>query len=134
MSDRCPHCLQRIAPRRRRQIHKTMALGLLQFYRHVDGDTSKAVYTPAAIDADYLWRDFAKLRHWGLIAPEASLAVWRITDLGVQFASDEVRVSKYLWLWQNEVVEASDELVRIRETLGEGFDYDGLFVPNHLEP
>jgi uncharacterized protein YjhX (UPF0386 family) len=104
-----------------------MARGLIQLYHAVDGDTDVSVYTPGVVSAEFLWRDFAKLKHWRLIASSKGQGRYRITKRGVRFVRDRIEVSRYIWLSAGVIVDASDECIGIRGALGTAFDYDGLF-------
>jgi hypothetical protein len=113
-----------------------MVRGLIQMYHHVNGDTSRVVHTPTVIDAKYLWRDFAKLKHWTLIEPvrayrahgSKSSGYYRITTNGVLFVENKLEVSKYIWLKGGKPTKYAQHCIDVVDALGTRFDYRSLFT------
>ena len=78
--------------------------------------------------------DFVRFRHYGFIAPMPGdrgdgshrNGWWRITDAGIAFARGDASAPRYLSVYNNTVVDQSEERVTIRDVLGESFDYTDL--------
>lgn len=147
----CPCCRQRVQLYRR-TITSGMALALMAFARE---DRRREAADPAAhaadpfIHAEDLFKripglprsargDFTKLRYWGLIIPaegrredgSSRNGYWAITNAGHAFAGDALRVTRYVYLYNNERYNpppgAREGTITIREALGSRFDYDQL--------
>jgi len=77
--------------------------------------------------------EYSKLRFWGLLEPMPNgdptvpgTGYWRITDLGREFVEDKVEISRHVFVFDNKVIDASQEWTSIRNALGDKFDYDEL--------
>lgn len=58
--------------------------------------------------------DFQKLHYFGLISrSEHTNGYWKITDRGRYFLLKQIQIPKELWVFNNEVIEESDELTDI---------------------
>lgn len=114
----CPVCGQH-AQLYRRTLHKTMADQLVRVYRRHGTDRFHA---PTALGTH--GGDFAKLAHWGLIreagerrADGGRAGWWRITDDGVGFVRGEVRVPKYVLLYDGRRIGYDGDHVAITSIL-----------------
>jgi hypothetical protein len=128
----CPCCSQ-FAKLYRRKLNSGMARALLMLRgqgRH---------YTDGWVDVTGLGRamqqllhhlEYTKLRFWKLIEkhPQAKQSVWRLTDLGHTFAENRVRVSRCVYVYDNEVRGLDGGTTSVREALGDHFDYDELMA------
>ncbi len=79
--------------------------------------------------------DYAKLRYWGLIdrmsntdGTKRSSGMWRLTDLGRDFARGHTTVSAVCYYRHPEggVLGFEPEQISIREAIGKQFDYNKL--------
>jgi len=84
-------------------------------------------------------RNFSQLVLWGLIDPEINdddskraSGKWRPTDLGMQFARGYVSVDKYVITYNNTVLRREGPKIKIREALGNKFDYEKLLHDNDV--
>jgi hypothetical protein len=80
------------------------------------------------------------LHQWGLIeeVPEDrsqpkekyKSGFYRVTDLGARFARGQVRVRKFVYLYDNRLLKstAEDETISIEEALADKFDYKELWA------
>lgn len=78
------------------------------------------------------------LHQWGLIEevpddadPQKKKAgFYRVTERGVQFVRGEIRVNKFVYLYDNRLLNISGdtETVSMQEALGDRFDYQELMT------
>lgn len=72
-------------------------------------------------------------QHWGLIEEElvrkpegGRTGYWRLTPLGVEFVLDEVKLPKYVYLYNNQCVTTDGPLVTIHDVLQQQFNYEEM--------
>lgn len=129
----CPCCGQ-LVKLYRRTIYWGMAKGLIQLYhlhRAQEGYYHLRDLKTTSKRSVYDLSDFSKLKHWGLIYPcpvndnpkTKSSGLWHITDKGIEFVEDRLRLPKYAYVFNDTVYDRGGELVGIRDALGEEFDY-----------
>ena len=77
--------------------------------------------------------DYAKLRYWGLLEQRPNAdpktkdsGVWRVTQKGLKFINDQIRVPSHAHVYNDKVRAFSDVDVNIRQALGKAFDYSQL--------
>jgi len=78
--------------------------------------------------------DFAKLRFWGLIVQQQGeredksdrVGMYKITEKGIDFVHNRIKVSKQVFIYNNDVKGFSPGEINIRESLGQKFRYDEL--------
>ena len=78
--------------------------------------------------------NYILLKHWGLIESKPgnddpkkrANGFWRITDKGISFVLGGLALPKYAYVYNNQAIKFSDELVTVREALGKKFDYQEL--------
>lgn len=130
----CPCCEQTVKVYRR-QINSGMARSLLLMV--VAGrDPGVAaeggwLHVPTVVGARS--REEGKLAYWGLV--EESLGRredggragwWRVTDLGVRFAMDRVRLPKYALVYDGRVLGFEGPDFGIHDAIRHRFAYDEL--------
>jgi len=128
--ERCP-CCERTAKVYKRTIHTTMARNLIRAYR--------AHYQAPFRPIDLLGAtspDFVKLRYWDLLVevdPETvrddgspRTGRWSITNSGIAFIRDAVKVPKYAHIYDGRRLKHSGDPVGIRDCLGQKFSYAAL--------
>ena len=78
--------------------------------------------------------DFAKLRFWELIeemgnddSSKRTSGIWRITPLGMAFATGKMRVPAAVFIYNNKLDGKSDVPITIHQALGTKFSYDALW-------
>lgn len=132
----CPCCEQYCKVYKRR-LNGAMAQWLIWLVREHEtggGEAWLHVNDGPVIQSRKGGGDFAKLAHWGLIQErpndedEAKRAsgYWRPTTSGVDFAHGRITVSAYVFIWNNNVVEFSEEHATIQQALGARFNYREL--------
>lgn len=79
---------------------------------------------------------FATLHWWGLIEQHPKIigedgdlqekkftGYWRVTQTGLQYAKGLVAVPKWIYLYDNQLMDMSDETALIRDAFGKTFNY-----------
>jgi len=141
----CP-CCDQFAKVYRRSISGPMVLTLIAMYHvsreregcsnglgpwiHIERDINDAGRTAKRS------RDYAKLRHWGLIEPhphnaaarpdKSSAGLWRITSPGVNYVEGDLCVPKYALVYNNEGRGFDGDILSIEDSLGKNFNYGEL--------
>jgi hypothetical protein len=54
--------------------------------------------------------------------------LWQPTRLGMLFASDQASVKRYVYVYNNEVLETDGEEISIRDALGDKYNYDEIMA------
>lgn len=141
----CP-CCDQFAKVYKRKLNSCMAQALIHIYQFFEvvgkEDPDAYVHVPAFLvrtmgTASIAGGDVTKLRYWGLLEarPEARAdgsarqGFYRITERGKAFVRNEVRVPSHVYLYNQECLRFSDELILITEALQEDFDYGELMRP-----
>jgi hypothetical protein len=77
-----------------------------------------------------------RLRHWGLVERDDAVredggksGFWRVTPLGEQFILRQATIPKYVYTFNNQVLERGGPEVDIVECLGKKFDYNEMMEP-----
>jgi hypothetical protein len=126
----CPCCTQ-FAKIYRRKITSPMARGLIKQYRLARQD-----YAHSASLVQSETHEFSQLSWWGLIE-ELEVARddggkagwWRITDTGVAFVCNQIKLPKYARIYDGRVLGLDvDTSVAITEALGTKFNYYELMA------
>jgi hypothetical protein len=127
----CPACTQ-LVKIYKRPLTKAMATFLVRASRVQGGEW---FHVQDFIEADrYVSRtvagDFAKLKHWGLIEEElirrpdgGRAGWWRLTELGLLFSHERVRVRKYVRLFDNNLIGFDGPEILIADAFRNPFDY-----------
>jgi len=123
----CSHCDQTIGLYRRK-ITDQNAKALLNMYR-------------AGVEKWHHWKDisdstdFAKIIMWGLIErkvndneTKSQSGLWKLTYHGVEFIQGRSEVTKYLYVYNNTIVERSAENTKFSDCLDDEFDYREIFL------
>ena len=78
--------------------------------------------------------DWTLLQHWGLLEERKTdsglpnSGRWRITENGEKFVRLQLKVPKQLNFYNSKVYGRSDEMIDIKQALGNKFDYQELFA------
>jgi hypothetical protein len=135
----CPCCKQRVH-RYRRKLNSGMARSLIAILRaDQDGHAEEgwihinhvlAKYGVSATD-----REAGKLAGWGLIESRGDRGTasktsgyWRLTDNGRAFARREIRVQKYVYMFNGSYYGNDGDLIDIVDALGDHFNYYELMA------
>jgi len=104
-----------------------MSKGLIRLYR-LGGAID--YYHVSELGVSGTGGEFAQLQRWGLIedmrnedTKKRKSGWWRLTDFGVKFVTDEIRVAAYCDTYNMRTLGFSDETTSIREALGKRFNY-----------
>lgn len=148
----CPTC-GRYAKVYRRRLHSNVARQLILLHRlqfaawkldtsagAVNSLPPRWVHTTAIREGSG-YSDFTLAKHWGLIEAKPNLdddtkkesGYWMLTDLGVRFVTDQVKIPKYIFLFDDRAQGSSDELAGIRDALGKNFNYSEIMEDHHVE-
>lgn len=136
---RCP-CCDRYVKVYKLKLNSAMARALLFFYRKMDLEewTNVPVLLSSESAVGILRSvSWTKLAYWGLIEAKRDAVredgskrtgLYRITALGQSFARGDVRVPKYSFTFNDQVLTDRNDpaTTSIRESLGSHFNYDEL--------
>jgi hypothetical protein len=133
VGDRCP-CCNRHTQVYRWSLYSTAVRALSGFYRL--GSTEMYVHTNRLKDLGHKGQgDTSRLRYWGLLEEEKSrredggrAGFWRVTEKGCLYLRDEVKLPKYAWVYDGEVMRFEGALVGVREALGTKFSYEQMMA------
>jgi hypothetical protein len=145
----CPCCKQFVKVYKRK-LDSVMASSLVLVYHYFQKNKGATwVHLPRFLmEAKAADRECAKLRYWGLLeemprevgaeTPGRTSGLWRITDKGKLFVEGDLAVPKYVWVFDGEPYKSEmfrepgddtpEEVVTIREALGDRFDYTELMA------
>jgi len=78
--------------------------------------------------------DYAKAEKWGLAEQRPKIngvskkgeSMWRPTELGVSFVNGLVVIPKHAYVYKNKVLSFTEEMIDIKEALGNKFDYEEM--------
>ena len=131
----CP-CCKRLAKVYKRKLNSGMAYFLIRLYRvrglkptHINDFIGEQKMTASMVGG-------VLLHQWGLIeevpdddTEKYKSGVYRVTELGARFARGEVRVKKFVHLYDNRLLKVSEGIttVSIQDALGDKFDYQELW-------
>lgn len=132
----CPCCNQ-FVKLYRRKLNSFMAYALILIDRYFrQSNANEWLHVPSyLIEQNAPDRECAKLRYWGLIEectggrPDGSphAGFYKITELGKSFVRRDVRVARYIFLYNKHPVKREEwETIDIYEALGEKFSYEEL--------
>ena len=125
----CP-CCARWGKIYRRPLNASMARALIWLVNTPHrGDGW--VHVPSAAPVWLLRaQQWSSLHLWDLVMgqrPEhtklASSGLWQPTDLGRAFAADRARVKRYVYVYNNKVLECEGDEISIQEALGDKYNY-----------
>lgn len=143
----CP-CCGRWAKVYKRGINRNMALGLMWIVRNSDRHINYGWIDMPKRAPKWMLRSnqFATLRWWGLIERRGNaeyvedgegggdiqkvdktkkhLGLWRPTRKGIKFANSQIQAPKHVITLFGEPIGFGEDLVMIKECLGEGFSYE----------
>jgi len=113
----CPYC------KRKASEHQHTFIGVLANGLY---DFAKKSFARTPVELKSLgwsrtrWQNFTKLKYWGLIEqPEPKSGKWRLTEKGLEFVTGEIRIPKFVWTWDDEVVEVAEEEILLADVWSE---------------
>lgn len=125
----CPAC-DRHVKIYKRCINSSMARSLVVLYR--EAGTSWA-YVPEVVGARS--REEGKLAYWGLVEEEKTkrpdggrAGWWRVTPAGVGFVGGGVKVPKYVFVYNSNVIRSEGPLVDIHHCARQKFNLAELMA------
>lgn len=128
----CP-CCGRHAQVYKRQLYGTSVRMLIVFYRL--GAAEKFVHYSDAVKQFGLGHigDFNKAKYWGLVKKKpnddeskSSSGSWMITEAGKDFILGKSSIHETAYVFDDQVIAFSEQLVGVKEALGHKFDYQQL--------
>lgn len=135
----CPCCSQ-FAKVYRRNFNSSMAYAIIVFaknmkvgeWTNIPEFLTKGNHTPIIRS-----REWSRLQNWGLIEASSGLredgakesGVYRLTQLGKDFAAGKVEVSEAVYMYDERVLSSDEKKISIRDALGTKFDYAELMGP-----
>lgn len=133
---KCPCCRQ-FCKVYRHKVNSIMATGLIGLVKQWQVTQQPVHVSDIALgdrDIRVTGGQFALLRHWRLIEPiksdtprKRTSGYWVPTERGVDFALGRITVPKFADIFNNHVIRfPSDEVISIKEALGEKFNYQEL--------
>jgi len=131
----CPCCGQ-LCKLYRRKLNSAMAASLIYLVRiHLRkafGEWTHVNELPI-LQGRHAGGDFAKLAYWGMIlaAPnddpdKRCSGLWKASEHGVAFARNQIRVPRFVYIFDDRMHGSSDEQTSIIEALGDRFSYTEL--------
>lgn len=139
----CP-CCNRNVKLYKRKINSGMSLFLIGLYR-LNRKFPREVFFKnkdameiMGINTSSL--DYSVMKFFDLISDEPTTdserrnsGLWRITQKGIDFIENKIRVQSHVLLYNNICYGFTNEFVDIRTSLGERFDYSELMGYNRQE-
>ena len=129
---KCP-CCDQWAKLYRRHITSSMAHALILMYRYFaanpnDDDLHVARFLVLRKrSSDVAGGDVIKLRHWGLIERGKRVGHYRLTVRGRQFVRGRSTVPKFIYLFNNTVMNTSPDTIVIQDIFaGTKLNYNEL--------
>lgn len=130
----CPAC-RRYFQVYKRNINWTMTRALIWLVRNAGLDLIDPQWVNIQQGPEWLLRSkqLSTLKYWNLIEPmpnddptKKKSGVWRPTQLGVAFVTNELHVPKYVLTYDDVVEGVSPETVSVLDCLDKHFDYGKL--------
>jgi hypothetical protein len=133
---KCP-CCDRFGKIYRRKLNSSMALTLIRMFNH-EKKQSGWIHMISVGNFDLPSRDYGTLMHWKLTEEKPGKkpdgnpekGYYRLTANGRAFVLKQIRVPKYVYLFDNILLDVDepekDETVNISEALGNRFNYTEL--------
>lgn len=80
--------------------------------------------------------NFSLLKHWGFIVQRPGvradgsnrIGYWRITQKGIEFLNDKMKVPKFAVIYNNKLIRFSDDPVSVRDCMTKKFSYAELMA------
>lgn len=126
--ERCPCCTQFVKIYERK-IGAGMANALIIMYNHAGQEWFRMP------NISHRWknRDESNLKYWKLIVESTEkredggrAGWWQVTDLGVRFIYDDLRLPKYARTYDNRLLKYHGEELGILDALSTKFNYRDL--------
>lgn len=135
----CPVC-QQYVKRYKRKLNSGMAFCLISMIKMTNAVEFAGGWFHATKDLAHHNHlnansvEYTKLKFWGLTeqrpnpkdSTKKDSGYWRVTPLGREFALGRATVPRHVIVFNNRVEDFSEEMVTIKDALGDAFDYDQL--------
>lgn len=131
----CPCCSQ-FVKLYKRKLNSNMAIVLYRIFR--EGEIWIKVEDFLRVNKIHTGHDWALLRNWGLLEEKPKedtdykdskvSGYWRITDKGMDFVFNAIRVPKHITMFNNKFYGYADaaETVCFKDCIGNNFNYNEL--------
>lgn len=130
---RCP-CCDQMAMKHSFRLSPSNCRFLFILYRFDKENPGKFVHIDEVLKRDdgcRKSRDYNRLAHWKLMAPEPSTkerkgrsGLWQITDAGRRFVRRETTIQERVWIYDHRILCFEGPQVYIDAFEGEDFNYD----------
>lgn len=114
ISSLCPACGQTVK-KYQRPIYAKMVAALQYIHKNPGAKSEQLRFFGGG--------DFAKLVHWGLLEQDKDQR-WRCTPKGLAFLEGEIRVAKYVYIYNAVVFGRSEETVDVHQCWGKPFSLE----------
>lgn len=128
----CP-CCTRFAMVYTRTIHSIAARQLIGLYK-LDGE-KRFVRVKEVLDLLGIQGDLTKAKYWDLITPKTNTdtdkktsGAWMLTEKGIAWIKNEIRLPKYVEIYDDKILKFSTQTMSIADALGEKFSYAELMA------
>lgn len=126
----CPCCGQ-LVKLYTRKLNSGMAMALIHIYKQGDWVDVKDYLRKNSLKNNHDW---TLLRYWGLIEEfkgkvdpnKKNNGVWRITQKGVSFIENKIKLKSHIIIYNNKLTGYSDTYTHIKKALGSKFNYNEL--------
>lgn len=117
----CQHCGQSIM-RHKQSLSKSLVAILVKSYESF-GSKSFHLQKDLSLTKNQ-YANFQKLKYWVLVTrDEAHAGHWRITFEGIKFLEGTAKVSRFVWTFNNRVVDCDGPMVYYRDVTGSNSFY-----------
>jgi hypothetical protein len=131
----CP-CCNRLVKVYKRKLNSGMTQELIALYLLSLNDTKTEYYHHTKF-AKVSGGELSKLIHWGLVCEKENniedkktSGFWGITEKGILFVQNKIKVEKYIYLLDAKLISISQETTSVKESLGDKFIYAELMNSN----
>jgi len=128
----CPCCGQ-YAKEYKRRLNSSIAACLVVLSKMEHNSFHHVGEVLKARGMNTIGRDFALLKHWGLVEEKINVdtgrrssGMWKITEEGIEFAQGKSKVARQVFLYNGQVTGRSFEDTTIFEALGDKFNFSEL--------
>lgn len=132
----CPCCHQ-LVKAYERKLNQGMVLFLIALFRMTQEGTRSVFHAEEILERVGTYtksRDYSVLKHWGLIeevevqtdSSKRKAGYWQLTTAGSQFVRGIIPVASHVKIYNNKFYGVTGKFIKIREALGEKFNYDEL--------
>ena len=129
----CPCCGQ-FVKLYKRKLNSGMAATLIRIVKF-NGSSEVHVKDFLRKHQFHNGHDWTRLKDWGLLQEiiednVKSSGKWKVTANGLKFAANQLEVKSHILVYDNRFLGHEGENIRIKDALGEKFDFNDLMQGN----